>query len=139
MTVMKYAINETLVILFGKKYIDIYQGIQKDFNVENKVYKEIQIHLIDILDDNEFAIKVSKIINDCITCNEEQLKSIKCGLSFYLHYDKSHYDTKILGSTIIIKYLNYLGKKIIRTYDVDNVLSYIKYINIVNISIYNFI
>ena len=96
MNVIKYSIGNTLICLLGDLDYDPYQNQQKNFNINNKIYESICIHLIgDIPSDNYNLldhINANVSVNSyCFDnyCFDNMMKNkaanMKCGVIYYLH------------------------------------------------------
>jgi hypothetical protein len=90
MEVRRYAIDQTLVVLIGDPYIDPYPSQQKYFCVENRIYKNIRIHLFDEFpcENYDLATDIKQALSVFQTeIVEKSQKNLKCGIEFYVHHE----------------------------------------------------
>lgn len=89
MDIIKYSVDDTLVISFGKPSLEINKNQTKLFDVNNKVYKNICIHLFEDIpeDDYDLFAEISQTIKSCTTDEKIKKKSLRvlCVLIFYVY------------------------------------------------------
>ena len=84
MQVTRYAIDDNLVILLGNPIYDLNQDKHKDFNVNDRIYKNIHVHLIGNIEKEDYNLFKKKELS------EDKLKELQTGKDIYLTSKEIH-------------------------------------------------
>jgi hypothetical protein len=128
MEAKKYSVGDTLVLLFGPPTFDVNQGREKDFDACNKLYKNVQVHLIDPLNANSrLDLGIQLAITSCFTAHNfmSAFKETVSGLEFYLHdgWERKDKTSHVLNNGF--------------SYDLEKIIPYVSN-NIKDVHIYKF-
>jgi len=120
MNVETYRVGDTLVIILGNLMFDPYQGQQKHFDVQNKIFGHIVVHLASDTPTSNYALtrEISQAINCCdFTDHDLRYKSLQTPtrVTYYLH---GNWDIPDLKNRHVVR-------NCVTTYNLDHITPFI--------------